>query len=71
MKSWRDLCRPVIAGVIEKVGMEDKGALKRALFDAYPFGKREHFPYKVWLDEIKRQTGKNAKPIREQTEKLF
>jgi hypothetical protein len=27
------------------------------LFDAYPFGERKYTPYKIWLDEIKRQVG--------------
>jgi hypothetical protein len=32
--------------------------VKKALFDAYPFGERKYHPYKIWLDEIARQMGK-------------
>lgn len=27
---------------------------KKAIFDAYPFGSRDHHPYKMWLKEQKR-----------------
>ena len=61
MATWREIARPIIAKVIAENG-DDGGKLKRALFEAYPFGQRKHFPYKVWLDEIKIQTGR--KPVR-------
>ena len=56
--TWRDMCRPIIAKVISEVGKEDKKALRVALREAYPFGDRRYWPYKVWLDEIKVQLGK-------------
>lgn len=28
-------------------------AIRRAVQDAYPFGPREHWPYKVWLARVK------------------
>jgi hypothetical protein len=59
MATWRDHARRVIAQVIADVGRDDPGRLKRALFDAYPFGERQYHPYRIWLDEIKRQTGKS------------
>ena len=41
--------------------METKGKpnkdVNKALREAYPFGERKHHPYKIWLDEIKRQKG--------------
>lgn len=62
MKSkWRDVAKQIIAGVIKKVGLGDKKALRKALIDAYPFGERVNHPYKIWLDEIKMQTGKIKK----------
>lgn len=52
---WRDMAREKIKQVIAEVGLEDPGRLKRALFDAYPFGTRNYHPYKIWLSEIKKQ----------------
>ena len=57
MVSWRDKARPIIARVLRETRGQDEGAIRKALRDAYPFGPREHWPYKVWLDEIKRQRG--------------
>ena len=53
--SWRDRARPIIAAVIDRVGKGDLKKLKAALREAYPFGLRQYMPYKVWLDEIRRQ----------------
>lgn len=57
MSTWRDHFRPIIAGVISRVGREDMKALRRALRDAYPFGERRFWPYKVWCDEVRQQIG--------------
>lgn len=66
--SWRDSARPIIKEVLEK-HHDNEGALKRALFDAYPFGERKYHPYKIWLDEIKVQRGfktfNKRKPVSE------
>jgi hypothetical protein len=55
---WRIKCRPII----EKIVLENKDKpeieVRKLLSAAYPFGERRYHPYKVWLDEIKRQTGK-------------
>lgn len=53
--SWRDRSRPIVAAVIDRVGKSDLKKLKAALREAYPFGLRQYTPYKVWLDEIRRQ----------------
>ncbi len=53
--TWRECARQVICEVIERVGRNDEKALRAALREAYPFGVRKYFPYKVWLDEIKVQ----------------
>ena len=66
MTTWRDIARPIIADVINRVGVEDEKALKKALFDAYPFGERQYHPYKIWLDEIKIQRGFKTFGIRKQ-----
>ncbi len=52
---WRKIAAPIIARVIEEVGVEDERALRKALREAYPFGQRSLWPYKVWRDEIRRQ----------------
>lgn len=63
MSSWRDRAAPIIRKVILDVGREDEKKLRKALHDAYPFGERDYTPYKIWLDEIKRQVGtKNKGP---------
>ncbi len=50
--TWRESARATIQDVIQETGTEDLPALKRALFEAYPFGERKHYPYKVWLQEV-------------------
>lgn len=49
--NWRSIAFSVIAEVEERYRNESYGALKRALYDAYPFGSRENYPYKVWCEE--------------------
>lgn len=56
---WRNRARPIIARVIAEHG-HDERALRKALHAAYPFGPRENHPYKIWLDEIKRQLSGNT-----------
>lgn len=55
--SWRDHARPIIAQVIRDVGKADPKKLRQALRDAYPYGERSMWPYKVWCDEVRRQLG--------------
>lgn len=59
MSTWRDQAAPIISDVIRRVGREDKKSLRNALREAYPFGERSMYPYKVWRDEVRRQVGKN------------
>lgn len=56
MTSWRDMAAPKIAAVIKDTGYSDLKALRKALFDAYPWGPRKMHPYKIWCDEVRRQT---------------
>lgn len=53
--TWREHAAPIIARVLRQTVGQDEKAIRRALHDAYPFGRREHWPYKVWLDEVRRQ----------------
>ena len=54
---WRRRAAPIIARVLtENAGKADE-EIRTALFDAYPFGERAHHPYRIWLDEIKVQSG--------------
>jgi len=55
--TWRDVARPIIRKVVERVGLEDRKALKKALKEAYPWGERKYHPYKIWCDEIHIQLG--------------
>ncbi len=53
--SWREVSRPIIYKVLQSTqGLTDK-EIRKALREAYPFGQRSMLPYKMWLDEIKKQ----------------
>lgn len=54
---WRDQAAKVISEVIAANADKGEKAVSVALFAAYPFGERKFYPYKVWLDEIRRQRG--------------
>lgn len=58
MSHWRDRCKPIISKVIADNKGEDEQTIRKALFNAYPFGERKMYPYKVWLSEIAVQLGK-------------
>lgn len=60
MGDWREKAAPIIADVIRQVGRDDEKTLRKALRDAYPFGERRYYPYKVWRDEIKKQVGRRS-----------
>lgn len=50
---WRRRSRAVIAEVMLALGPSATAVTAvKALRDAYPFGERKHWPYKVWLDEV-------------------
>lgn len=54
---WRETARAVVEKCVREVGLSDRPALRRKLRDAYPFGERRMWPYKVWLSEVERQCG--------------
>ncbi len=55
--TWRDRCAPIIQQVLCQTKGQTEREIRKALREAYPFGERVMWPYKVWLDEIKRQRG--------------
>ena len=59
--SWRDSAAPIISRVLNDTKGRPEKEVKKALFDAYPFGERRYHPYKIWLDEIKIQRGKKKR----------
>lgn len=70
---WRSVARPIIAKVIAEHG-KDHPQIRRLISKAYPFGPREHHPYKVWCDEAKEQLGIKAaarKTVQDQSAGLF
>ena len=54
MSYWNVKSREVIDAVVIRVGVDDETALRKAMFDAYPFGERKHWPYKVFCEEVKK-----------------
>lgn len=54
---WRRQAKPIIEGVLKACAGCTEKEIRGALREAYPFGERAMWPYKVWLDEIKRQRG--------------
>ncbi len=61
MKSyWRSLASPIIKKIIESNKGKTNKELKFLISKEYPFGGRENHPYKIWLDEIKRQLGEKT-----------
>lgn len=63
MRTWRERARPIIAnGIRSVVGAKmppyseaQKQAIRKVLIPLYPWGQRSNHPYKIWLDEIRKQ----------------
>lgn len=55
---WRRVAAPIIARVLAEAKGQMDAKVRAALRAAYPFGLRRHHPYKIWLDEIRIQTGR-------------
>jgi hypothetical protein len=58
VSDWRTLAAPIIAKVLVETKGKPGTEVRAALRAAYPFGPREHHPYRIWLDEIRIQTGR-------------
>lgn len=55
---WRRRSKAVIAKVLLELGPgRNAVTAAKALRDAYPFGERKHWPYKVWLEEVNAALG--------------
>lgn len=54
MSSWKEESMQIIRNVLKDNEHSTEQELKRALKDAYPFGERKHWPYKIWLDCVRR-----------------
>jgi hypothetical protein len=53
---WRVAARRAIERGMEGVTPADsEKALRDAISAAYPFGERRMMPYKIWLDEVKKE----------------
>jgi hypothetical protein len=51
---WRRQSRRVIEAVLKDVPADaPEKAVREAVSAAYPFGRREHHPYKMWLVEVR------------------
>lgn len=52
---WRRHAAPIITRVLAETKGASEKEIRKALHDAYPYGPRRYHPYKIWLDEIRRQ----------------
>lgn len=57
MRTWRDIAKPIIKRVLAATRAQPMKERRRALHDAYPFGERKYWPYKIWCHEIRVQLG--------------
>ena len=60
--NWRTASQRTIARVESECAGKTLAEFRKALKDAYPFGERAHFPYKVWCDEQKLALARFGKP---------
>lgn len=51
MSHWAETAKAAIARVVEENPGKTDDELLELIDAAYPFGRREHWPYKVWLTE--------------------
>jgi hypothetical protein len=66
---WRVAARKAIQKAIaDSAGKDDKD-IRRAIKEAYPFGERARYPYKIWLDEVKALTGNRTVQYRQRRKK--
>ncbi len=60
--NWRMISRHTIAEALSKIPPDANDRAKRlALRNAYPFGLREHHPYRIWCSEVNRTLGGRKK----------
>lgn len=57
MSSWRENTNyhlAVVFAELKREGITDADEINRRIYEAYPFGERNYFPYKVWLEQVKK-----------------
>lgn len=69
--SWRITSRKVIREVLESSTAKNLKQLAMEVSKAYPFGQREHWPYKKWLEECKWQFQGKAKKLTKKEKSLL
>lgn len=52
MSDWARISREVVTRVLRETAGQPEAVVRKALFDAYPFGERKFWPYKAWLQAI-------------------
>jgi hypothetical protein len=67
--TWRERAAPIVARVLRETKGKPEREVRAALREAYPFGERTYWPYKVWLDEVARQRGTRRPKARKGTPK--
>lgn len=68
-RTWRSTAVRVVREVLARTAGQSPAEIRKALAAAYPFGERRYWPYKVWLSEVARQTGRHKTPTRKAIEK--
>lgn len=66
---WRAQSLKAIEATVQRVGTKDLTALRHAIGRAYPFGVRNMYPYKIWLECVKATMATleaKAKPVEAQ-----
>lgn len=56
-KTLRQLYRPLITKVLIATKGQPRKEVRAALHDAFPHPPHKYWPWKIWLDEVRRQTG--------------
>jgi len=66
---WRLAARKAIQKAIAENAGKSEKEVRKAISDAYPFGERARYPYKIWLDEVKAQTRIQSAQYRQRLKK--
>jgi hypothetical protein len=51
---WRRISNTIVLNTLKATDGMPESEIKKALVNAYPFGERKMYPYKIWLDSVKR-----------------
>jgi len=55
--TWAMHAQAVIDRVLSQMPGANLAEKRRALHDAYPYGQRRHWPYKVWCRQVRISLG--------------